>query len=68
MIGYYFDRKEKDLCITMELLPNGDIESHVKEHGCVSEEEARQIISQVLRGLSRMHERGFAHRDIKPQV
>lgn len=68
MLGYYFDKEEKLLCIAMELLPKGDIGAYIIKYGCVSEPEARQIISQVLQGLDRMHERGFAHRDVKPEV
>jgi serine/threonine protein kinase len=32
------------------------------------ENQVREIIFQLLEGLSYMHENGFAHRDLKPQV
>jgi calcium/calmodulin-dependent protein kinase I len=50
----------------MEYLPLGDLQSYL--HSCLPENEAQQISSQVLEGLSFMHESGFAHRDLKPEV
>ena len=32
------------------------------------ENDARNISSQLLEGLKIMHEEGFTHRDLKPQV
>jgi serine/threonine protein kinase len=52
----------------MEYVPTGDLNAYLREHAALPEDDARQITSQVLRGLVIMHGEGFAHRDIKPQV
>ena len=52
--------------ITMEYLPLGDLQNYLSSP--LPEEEAQQITSQVLEGLAFMHENGFAHRDLKPNV
>jgi serine/threonine protein kinase len=52
----------------MEYYPKGDLYSYLSQHGPLSELYAQDIISQVFQGLAIMHEAGFAHRDIKPQV
>ncbi|ETS80188.1 hypothetical protein PFICI_07717 [Pestalotiopsis fici W106-1] len=50
--------------ISMEYLSNGDLQRHL--HAALKEPEARQITSQVLEGLTFMHDNGFVHRDLKP--
>ena len=35
--------------------------------GCLSEERTLEIILPILNGLEAVHEKGFLHRDIKPQ-
>lgn len=50
----------------MEYLPNGDLEKYLGSP--LPEEEARDIVHQVLEGLQFMHENDFTHRDLKPAV
>lgn len=52
----------------MEYFPMGDLQKYLDAHAPLPENDTCQIICQVLRGLSVMHEEGFAHRDIKPKV
>ena len=52
----------------MEYFPEGDLYIYVRDHPRLTEEECSHITSQVLSGVAIMHEEGFAHRDIKPQV
>ena len=50
----------------MEYFPYGDLQNYLSSP--ISEGEVQEIISQVLEGLSFMHDNGFAHRDLKPTV
>lgn len=68
MLGWYFSKGRGDLCIALDYLPLGDLQTFVEKHGPLAEQDAHQIVSQVLHGLGIMHEAGFAHRDVKPQV
>jgi serine/threonine protein kinase len=44
----------------------GDLAQHVSHIS--TEDEVRNITSDLLDGLRIMHSEGFAHRDLKPQV
>ncbi|KAH7320586.1 kinase-like domain-containing protein [Stachybotrys elegans] len=57
----------KTVCLVMEYLPQGDLYTFLRDRPALDEGESQQVISQVLQGLSMMHDAGFAHRDIKPQ-
>lgn len=50
----------------MEYLPNGDLHKYLTSP--LSEEAGQDIIFQILEGLQFMHNKGFAHRDLKPAV
>lgn len=52
--------------LAMEYLPLGDLSKHILEE--VQEHDLKDISSQLLEGLKLMHSKGFAHRDLKPQV
>jgi len=54
------------LYIAMEYFPEGDL---TKRLGSPLPQETIQTIStQVLEGLKIMHQKGMAHRDLKPAV
>ena len=53
--------------IAMEYISQGNLR-HYLEVEERSESEARDITRQLLGGLSVIHEEGFAHRDLKPEV
>lgn len=50
----------------MEYILHGDLRKHLKQ--ALPEDQAGQVVRQVLEGLECMHENGFAHRDLKPEV
>jgi serine/threonine protein kinase len=50
----------------MEYLENGDLDRYIPVIS--TEDEVRQITTDLLDGLRIMHGEGFAHRDLKPQV
>ncbi|KAF5620386.1 CAMK kinase [Fusarium sp. NRRL 25303] len=64
-LGWYSSPTK--LYIDMEYLSAGDLYTYVLERRVLTEGECRQVICQVLSGISLMHTEGFAHRDIKPQ-
>lgn len=52
----------------MEYIEHGDLGEYIRDHGATAEEEAKQIATQILKGLVVLHEREICHRDLKPQV
>ena len=50
----------------MEYLQFGDLAKYVTPE--ITEWDAQQVATQLLDGLCIMHQNGFAHRDLKPQV
>jgi len=52
----------------MEYFHYGDLHKFLLEFGPCAEPDAKSITVQLLEGLSIMHQMGFAHRDLKPQV
>lgn len=52
----------------MEFFPDGDLYAYIRDHRRLTDDECSHIISQLLSGVAVMHEAGFAHRDVKPQV
>ena len=52
----------------MEYFQHGDLQDYLSGAPPLPEVEAQQITSQILEGLSFMHDNGFAHRDLKPRV
>ena len=50
----------------MEYLELGDLQKYLAVP--FSEKASQEIVSQLVEGLSFMHDNGFAHRDLKPAV
>lgn len=50
----------------MEHIELGDLQRHLR--GPLPENEARQICTQLLRGIQCLHDNHFVHRDLKPGV
>jgi serine/threonine protein kinase len=66
-MGWWED--ESELYIAMEYLHLGDLGTLLyTTQQPLPEDDVQHITSQILEGLSLMHQNGFAHRDLKPQV
>lgn len=52
----------------MEYVPGGTLRRLIQVNQRLKESEVRMIAAQLLLGLSYMHEQGYAHRDLKPDV
>lgn len=53
-----------NLFLTMEYFGLGDLEHHISES--MTENEIKDITTDILNGLRIMHSENFAHRDVKP--
>ncbi|MCJ1266066.1 Ankyrin-2 [Lobaria immixta] len=60
----WFDDPD-NVYLAMEYLALGDLSQYI--FTAISEEETKQIASDLLQGLKIMHAEGFTHRDLKPQ-
>lgn len=62
--GWY--ENTNSIFLAMEYFSLGDLYQHLSTE--LSESDVRTITKQILEGLDQMHEHGFTHRDLKPQV
>ena len=59
--------KEREVdYIVLEICNGGEIFDFVAQSGAFSEDQARYYFNQFMQGLLHCHDKGFAHRDIKP--
>lgn len=65
-LGWY--QSKNTLHIAMEYLSNGDLHDYMEDRPALPEQDACQVVGQVLAGLESMHTQGYAHRDVKPKV
>ena len=63
-LGWY--ESDHYIHIAMEYIIHGDLRRYLEVER--SESEAKDITRQLLEGLLVIHEKGFAHRDLKPEV
>ncbi|KAF6280943.1 hypothetical protein mRhiFer1_009322 [Rhinolophus ferrumequinum] len=57
----------ESLFLVMELVPGGDMLRYLRDHGRMSEDKARGVFRQLVSAVQYCHEKGIAHRDLKPQ-
>lgn len=52
--------------IIMEFFPGGNLKLRLMRKQSIVKEKARSIIIQAASGLAHMHDKGWVHRDVKP--
>ena len=58
---------EKNYILITEYCENGDLKELIKKKGCLSEEEAIDVFSQIINGYSFLRSVNIIHRDLKPE-
>jgi len=53
--------------IAMEYINNGDLKSRIVQQMAIETPEVKRILLDIAQALSYAHERGFVHRDVKPE-
>ena len=48
-------------------MSGGELFSYIQEEGPFSEPLCRYYFKQLIKGIHYLHQKGFAHRDLKPQ-
>eukprot|EP00727_Mastigamoeba_balamuthi_P005931 m51a1_g1958 putative serine threonine-protein kinase tousled-like 2-like (215) ;mRNA; r:1057416-1060596 len=63
-----FEIDDNNFCTVLEYCPGGDLENYLKQHKTIPEKEARCIITQIVAGLSYLHnlKQPIIHYDLKP--
>lgn len=56
----------QNLYIVMEFVGGGDLSEYLKNKKFMSEDKAKEVSRQVLRGIEYVHGMGISHRDLKP--
>eukprot|EP00667_Euglena_gracilis_P001589 EG_transcript_1589 len=65
------DVEQDSVVLVLEFVGGGELlkmlQDHVQQGGCLTETEARNIVTQLLEVLSYLQEQEIVHRDIKPE-
>lgn len=51
--------------LVLEYVPGGDMYDLLRKHGCLSEEQARFYLAEVVVAVSELHQNDFVFRDLK---
>lgn len=54
--------------LVLELLRGGELLERIRRKDRFTETEASQIMKQLVKAVSYMHDHGVVHRDLKPEV
>merc|ERR1712117_346026 len=61
----YFEETER-FCLVFEKIEGGPLLDHIQARICFTEADASAIIADLAQALKYLHNKGIAHRDIKP--
>lgn len=62
---YHFFEDDRNVYLVMELCEGGELFKLLKQKGKFEEPQARQVIKDVILGLTCLHSQGIIHRDLK---
>ncbi|XP_022152301.1 mitogen-activated protein kinase kinase kinase 17-like [Momordica charantia] len=67
-IGDEITLEESSLCynLILEYAAGGTLENLIKKQKMLPENEVKEYLKMILRGLSCIHDKGFVHGDLKP--
>ncbi|PRP84350.1 hypothetical protein PROFUN_07651 [Planoprotostelium fungivorum] len=58
---------EDTIALVMELVTGGELFYKIVERGNYSEQDAANIVRQIVQGVAYLHSNGICHRDLKPE-
>ena len=58
---------EKYICLVIELMEGGELFDLINEQKRFSEDQAREIVKNLIDSIQYCHQLGIVHRDIKPE-
>jgi MAP kinase interacting serine/threonine kinase len=61
-----FFEEEDRFCLVFEKISGGPLLDHIQTRICFTEAEASSIVADLAGAIRYLHERGVAHRDLKP--
>jgi len=56
-----------NLYILLEFLPGGEVFKLIQDNVCISEEDCRFYIAEILLAVDNLHTNGIIYRDLKPE-
>ena len=67
MILFQWFEDENYFYMIFEKMRGGPLLNHIQAKSCFTEEEASQVTKDIASALKFLHDRGIAHRDVKPE-
>lgn len=58
---------EQQIYLVLELVKGGELYDRIVDEGEFTEDEAREIVIQILSAVEYLHKNNIAHRDLKPE-
>jgi serine/threonine protein kinase len=62
-----FFEEEKFFYVVLEFLEGGELFDRIVKKNFYNEKEARDVVKVILNGMKYCHDKGIAHRDMKPE-
>jgi serine/threonine-protein kinase ULK/ATG1 len=59
--------EDENVYLIFEYCSGGDLSNYLQLNGCCSEDVGREIIRQIICGMSYLQNKSILHRDLKPQ-